>query len=413
MPTIRPFRPWLPRPDLAHELTCPPYDVVNSAEARDYVAQHPSSFMRVERPETQLEATAESHDPRAYAAAHRLFEEMKQQGLYQQESRPCYYLYTQKMGAHQQRGLVCCVPGSDYFEGRIKRHELTRPDKEQDRINHLLAVRANTGPVFLTYRSGGEIEALYDRIVQKAPDISFEAEGVAHIVHRIDDPELLAMITAQIDAIPYSYIADGHHRSAAGALTAKRLGEENPNHTGDEEYAWYVAIMFPHDQLQVLGYHRWVKDLHGLTSEQLFAELAKVGTVSPLASAEAPQQNREVTFHLDGKWYKLRFDEQHWKNAGPVDRLDVSLLQKLVLAPLLGIGDPRTDQRIDFIGGIRGLPELERRVAEVPGSIAFALHPVSTIELMDIADDDSIMPPKSTWFEPKLRSGLFLHSIDE
>ena len=412
MPNIRPFRPWLPRPDLAGELTCPPYDVIDSAEARVYVSQHPESFMRVERPETQLEAGASSHDPRAYAAAGTLFEEMKKEGLYEQDDESCYYLYTQKMGAHQQRGLVCCVPGRDYFEGRIKKHELTRPDKEQDRINHLLAVRANTGPVFLTYRSRGEIEMLYDRIVKAAPYLSFEAEGVEHIVHRIADPKLVAQITAEIDAVPYSYIADGHHRSAAGALTAKKLGDANPDHTGEEEYAWFVAIMFPHDQLQVLGYHRWVCDLNGLTPEAFLEEVRKLGELDRLTSAESPEKSREVTFRLGSDWYRLRFAEKFWRDAGPVERLDVSLLQELVLAPLLGIGDPRTDERIEFVGGIRGLPELERRVALAPGSIAFALHPVSTLELMDIADVDSIMPPKSTWFEPKLRSGLFLHAID-
>ena len=413
MPSIRPFRPWIPEPARAGEISCPPYDVISSAEARVYVAEHPESFMRVERAETQLPEGTSPTDPRVYEAAKRLFAEMKAKGDYVREERPAYYLYTQRMGDHLQRGLVACVPAEDYFAGRIKKHELTRKDKEQDRINHLVATRVNTGPAFLTYRSSGEIEELYDKISAQKPLVSFVADGVEHVAHRIDDPETVALITERIGKIPCSYIADGHHRSAAGALTARRCAEENPNHTGNEEYAWFVAILFPHDQLQVLGYHRWVRDLNGRTPEEFLAALRSVGDVAELPGAQAPASCRQVTMRLGQKWYGIRFNESLWKDAGPVDRLDVSLLQKNVLGPMLGIEDPRTDRRVDFIGGIRGLPELEKRVAEVPGSVAFAMHPVSTVELMDIADAGEIMPPKSTWFEPKLRSGLFLHDIDD
>ena len=413
MPSIRPFRPLFPRFEDAGKISCPPYDVISSAEARVYVAEHPESFMRVERPETQLEEGASPYDPRAYEAAAKLFAKMRAEGVYRQEEKACYYLYTQTVGSHRQRGLVACVPATDYFAGKIKKHELTRKDKEEDRINHLLATRVNTGPAFLTYRSSGEIEALYSKIVERDPILSFVDEGVEHVVHRVDDDATIAEITAKIGAIPCSYIADGHHRSAAGALTAKRCAEANPNHTGNEEYAWFVAVLFPHDQLNVLGYHRWVRDLNGRTPEEFLSALGSVGVVTELTGAKEPAACREVTFRLGQKWYGLRFSDNLWKDAGPVDRLDVSLLQKNVLGPMLGIGDPRTDKRIDFVGGIRGLPELEKRVAEVPGSIAFAMHPVSTEELMDIADAGEIMPPKSTWFEPKLRSGLFLHCIDE
>ena len=415
MPSIRPFRPWIPEPARAGEISCPPYDVISSAEARVYVAEHPESFMRVERAETQLPEGTSPTDPRVYEAAKRLFAEMKAKGDYVREERPAYYLYTQRMGDHLQRGLVACVPAEDYFAGRIKKHELTRKDKEEDRMKHVRITNANVEPVFFAYPAVARIDEIVASVTAQKPVYDFIAkeDGFGHRFWVIDDRKLIdELVELFATKVPAMYIADGHHRSAAAALVGQEKKEHNPNHTGKEEYNYFMTVIFPDNQLNIIDYNRVVKDLNGLSKEQFLAAVGETYTVEDMGTEiYKPSKLHEFSMYLDGHWYKMNAKPGTFNDSDPIGVLDVTILSNLVLDKILGIKDLRTDKRIDFVGGIRGLGELKRRVDNGEMKVAFALYPVSMQQIIDIADTGNIMPPKTTWFEPKLRSGLVIHEL--
>ena len=409
--SIHPFRALRPKPELATEISSLPYDVMNCEEAAKMAKGKPYSYLRVTRSEIEL-PDADPHSKEVYEHAKLNLKKMEREGVIFQEETPCFYVYRQTMDGREQYGLVACVKADDYFKGSIKKHELTRADKEEDRLNHILATGAQTGPVFLTYRDKGQF-ALIKPTLQKTPIYDFTAEdGIGHTVWIIDDEAAIERLRVSFASLPCTYIADGHHRSAAGARAAKARAEANPEHKGNEEYSRFLAILFPSSQLRILDYNRLVKDLNNRSPEEFLNELSEICNVEKLPGLAAPQEPKQFSLYIKGEWYKCQFQEKHYNKKDPVDNLDVSLLQELVLEPLLGIDDPRTSQRIDFVGGIRGLGELQARVDSGECVAAFAMYPTSLDELMDIADANGIMPPKSTWFEPKLRDGLLVHLLD-
>jgi uncharacterized protein (DUF1015 family) len=337
---------------------------------------------------------------------------MEREGAVFLEKEPCFYVYRQTMEGREQYGLVACVKADDYFKGSIKKHELTRAEKEEDRLKHIMETGAQTGPVFLTYRDKGQF-ALLKPVLHTTPIYDFVAEdGIGHTVWIIDDETAIERLRISFASLPCVYIADGHHRSAAGARAAEKRAKMNKEHKGSEEYNRFLAILFPSSQLRILDYNRLAKDLNGKTPEDFLNALSKSCEVEKLPGLAAPQKAKQFSLYLDGSWYSCRFNEKYSHRINPVDNLDVSLLQNLVLQPLLEIDDPRTSERIDFVGGIRGLGELQARVDSGECAAAFAMFPTSLDELMDIADAGEIMPPKSTWFEPKLRDGLLVHLLD-
>lgn len=411
---IYPFKALRPvNPDEAKNISALPYDVMNRAEAKEMAKGLPHSYLRVTRAELELDDSVDAYDPKVYAHARENLDKMIADGVIAYDKKDCLYVYRQTMNGREQYGLVCCVPAADYFNGIIKKHELTRADKEEDRLRHVLDTNANTGPVFLTYRDQGQFD-VFGAVTKRKPVYDFvsDGDGFGHTVWVIDDDAEIAAIRKAFEAVPVSYIADGHHRSAAGARAASYRAEQNPKNTGEEEYNRYLAILFPSTQLKILDYNRVLKDLNGRTPEQLMAEMGKVFDIAPLAGMESPAKQNQVNFYMGGKWYACTFKAQFLKNLGPVDSLDVALLQKLILKPLFDIDDPRTSKRIDFVGGIRGLGELVKRVDSGECACAFAMYPTTLDQLMNIADAGEIMPPKSTWFEPKLRDGLLVHSLD-
>jgi uncharacterized protein (DUF1015 family) len=413
MAAIFPFKAIRPVPAKAQQVASVPYDVVNRQEAKELAGDNALSFLHVVRSEIDFPETVNAYDPQVYAKAAQNLQSLQDQGALFQEQAPCLYLYKQKMGTHEQFGLVCCVQAQDYFDGLIKKHELTREEKEKDRTTHVLELKANTGPVFLTYRDQGQYEAMAQQVFKNDPVYDFVApDGIGHTLWVINDPELIEQVVKSYESVPCTYIADGHHRSAAGAMAAKTLAQKNPNHTGNEEYNRFLAILFPHDQLKIFDYNRAVHDLDGLSAEEFLYKLSQVCTVEQLPEQRKPSALHEVCMYMDHNWYALQFKQKLYESANVVDALDVALLQKHVLEPMLGIDNPRTSSRIDFVGGIRGLGELERLVNAGTHAVAFAMYPTSLEELMAIADANEIMPPKSTWFEPKLRSGLIVHSLD-
>jgi uncharacterized protein (DUF1015 family) len=413
MADIFAFRAVRPAEDQAEKVASVPYDVVNRAEAKELAGDNKASFLRVVRPEIDFDDSVSPYADEVYAKASENLQNMIQSGVLFQEKDEALYVYKQKMGEHEQYGLVACVPAQDYFDDKIKKHELTRKDKEEDRTRHVLELNANTGPVFLTYKDEGQYDVFSKAIAGKSPVYDFTApDGIGHTVWVIEDAAEIAGIRESFVSVPCSYIADGHHRSAAGAIAARTKGEQNPNHQGDEEYTRYLAILFPHDQLKILDYNRAVKSLNGLSKDEFMAKVAEVAEVREIADLEAPAKTHEISMYIDGQWYGLTIKEELYANANVVEALDVDLLQKNVLAPVLGIDDPRTHTGIDFVGGIRGLQELKKLVDQGTHAVAFAMFPTSIQELMDIADAGEIMPPKSTWFEPKLRSGLMVHLLD-
>lgn len=411
---IYPFKALRPvNPAEAETISALPYDVMNRAEAKAMAEGLPHSYLRVTRAELELDDSVDAYDPKVYAHARENLDKMIADGVIAHDKKDCLYVYRQTMNGREQYGLVCCVPAADYFNGIIKKHELTRADKEEDRLRHVLATNANTGPVFLTYRDNGQFD-IFGAVTKRKPVYDFvsKGDGFGHTVWIIDNDEEIAAIRKSFEAIPVSYIADGHHRSAAGARAASYRAEQNPDNKGDEEYNRYLAILFPSTQLKILDYNRVLKDLNGRTPEQLMAEMEKVFDIAPLAEMQSPAKQNQVNFYMGGKWYACSFKAEYLKNLGPVDSLDVALLQKLILKPLFDIDDPRTSKRIDFVGGIRGLGELVKRVDSGECACAFAMYPTTLDQLMNIADAGEIMPPKSTWFEPKLRDGLLVHTLD-
>ncbi|MFN2309172.1 MAG: DUF1015 domain-containing protein [Gammaproteobacteria bacterium] len=413
MPTlIRPFAGLRPATGRAADVAAPPYDVLNSAEARVRAAGRPWSFLHISKPEIDLPPDTHAYDPAVYAKAAENLARMRDQGLLVQDDRPCYYVYQLQMGAHLQTGLVAAASVADYDSNRIRKHEFTRPDKEDDRVRQIEALNAQTGPVLLAYRADPALDALLAQATAGTPEVDIVADdGIAHRLWVIRDAAAVAEITRRFDAMPALYIADGHHRSASASRIAAARRAANPAHTGEEAYNYFLCVMFPHTQMRILDYNRVVKDLNGQRGADLLAAIAGAFTVEASAEPVRPGQRGEFGLYLDGAWYRLRIRPERVP-TDPVARLDVSLLQDHLLAPLLGIGDPRRDARVDFVGGIRGLSGLEKRVDSGEMQVAFALYPTPMQDLMAVADAGQVMPPKSTWFEPKLADGLVSHLLD-
>lgn len=402
---IKPFAALRPTTAKVSAVASVPYDVVDRREAAELAAGNPDSLLHVSRPEIDLPDEVDVHDDRVYAQGLSAFKTL-QRGTLIREPAECYYLYRQIMGAHCQIGIVLCCNIEDYENNLIRRHEKTRKDKEDDRTRHTLTLRANTGPVFLTYRDIGAINHMVDSAITSAPVYDFTAaDGIKHTVWRVS--RNLDNWTALLENIPITYIADGHHRAAAAFRAGSQCRNENPKHTGDEEYNWFLAVLFPASHLRVLPYNRCVLDLNGLSTGEFIGKVSEVFEVTP-AMRPMPSGPGRVKMYIDRRWYRLSWNEV---SDDPVDRLDVSVLQQRLLAPILDIQDPRTSQRIEFVGGIRGEDELVHRVDSGVAAVAFSMFPVTVGQVMDIADAGEIMPPKSTWFEPKLRSGLLIHTF--
>ncbi len=412
MPLVRPFPGLRPLPDKAAEVAAPPYDVLDSNEARERAAGKPWSFLHISKPEIDLPAGTDPYDAAVYAKGKENFDRMQKEGVLKQDSSPCYYLYRLIMGAHQQTGLVAAASVADYDAGRIRKHEFTRPDKEDDRVRQVDTLSAQTGPVFLTYKHNAAIDALVAEVTAAAPEIDIVADtGVRHSLWVVRDPAQINLMTRTFDAMDCLYIADGHHRSAAASRVAAARKAANPRHAGDEAYNYFLSVIFPDNQMQILDYNRLLKDLHGNSPEQFLAKLGNAFTVEKVAGQCKPGKTGEFGMYLGGQWYGLAIKPELIPHEDPVKRLDVSLLQDNLIGPILGIDDPRRSKRIDFVGGIRGLSELERRVDSGEMAVAFAFYPTSMAELMAVADAGEVMPPKSTWFEPKLADGLVSHMI--
>ncbi len=404
MATLRPFAALRPRPDLAAKICELPYDVMSSEEARVMAQGNPLSFLHVSKPEIDLPPGTDLYSPPVYAKGAENFAALIAQGALQQDDQPCFYLYRQVMGPHTQTGLVAAASCQEYLDGIIKKHELTRPDKEDDRVRHIEALDSQTGPVFLTYRADAAMDAFVAVRCAAAPAVDLTApDGVRHTAWVVSDAEGIATIAAAFDKIPFLYIADGHHRSAAA-------GRVFQSRHGAGQSARFLTVVFPHDQMQILPYNRVLKDLHGLTPEAMLAKLGTVFDIRPGGPAK-PARKHELALYLGGAWRTLTFRPEYSATDDPIERLDVTLLQKHVLAPVFGIDDPRTSKRINFVGGIRGTAELEKLVDSGEHACAFSMFPTSIEDLMSIADAGGIMPPKSTWFEPKLRDAMFCHLI--
>jgi uncharacterized protein (DUF1015 family) len=411
MAIIKPFRALRPARELASRIASLPYDVMNTEEAREMAAGNPYSFLHVSRAEIDLPVGTDVHSPVVYQRAAENFRAFIAAGTLKQDDRPCLYIYAQTMNGRQQIGLVACSSVEDYFNDVIKKHEFTRPEKEQDRILHMEAVRAHVGPIFLTYAPNATVKAVIARAIAGAPVNDFLAgDNIRHTLWIVDEAKDIETICAAFrDEVPCTYIADGHHRAASAARVGRKLQALNPSHTGQEEYNFFLSVLFPADELAIMDYNRVVRDLNGLSKDELLKKISEKFIVSPIDSANAkPAQLHDFGMYLDGTWYRLAARPNSYTD-GPIGILDVTILQDNVLSPLLGIADPRTDTRIDFVGGIRGMSPLEKRVDSGEMAVAFALFPVSLRQLMDIADSGNVMPPKSTWFEPKLRDGLVSH----
>jgi uncharacterized protein (DUF1015 family) len=404
MATIKPFAALRPRPELASKICELPYDVMSSAEAREIAAGNPLSFLQVSKPEIDLPVGTDVHAPEVYARGKEKFDRLIAQGALRQDRQAAFYLYRQVMGQHSQTGLVAIASCEDYLKNIVRKHELTRPDKEDDRVRHIETLNAQTGPVFLTFRSNPRLQTLWQKRTGATPDIDFTAQdGVRHTSWVIDDSETIRFIETEFDRIPCLYIADGHHRSAA----ATRVYQGRKGAGGS---AFFLSVIFPHDQMQILPYNRVLMSLDGHSPAELIEKLDAVFVVKPDAAAR-PTKKHELAFFVDGRWYALHFRPQFAATSDPIEKLDVTLLQKYVLGPIFGIDDPRTSQRINFVGGIRGAAELENLVNRGDYACAFSMFPTSIDDLMAIADAGGIMPPKSTWFEPKLRDAMFSHMI--
>ncbi len=414
MVKIKPFKGIRPPKELAKEVASRPYDVLNSEEAK--VEAGEKSLLHIIKPEIDFTPIIDEHSQQAYDKAVENFKKWKANGWLKQDPEEHYYIYAQTMDGRTQYGLVACCHFEDYVSGKIKKHELTRTEKEQDRMIHVRIQNANIEPVFFAYPAVAEIDQIVKDIVSKqAPEYDFVAEdGFGHTFWVINSPETNKRITELFAAIPALYVADGHHRTAAAALVGQEKKGQNPKHTGNEEYNYFLAVIFPDQQLKIIDYNRVVKDLNGLSSADLLKKLEEAFVVEKKGSdIYTPNQLHNFSMYLDGTWYSLTAKAGTYNDADPIGVLDVTILSNLVLDKILDIKDLRTSKRIDFVGGIRGLGELKRRVDSGEMKVAFALYPVSMKQLIDIADTGNIMPPKTTWFEPKLRSGLVIHSLED
>ena len=413
MATIKPFKGIRPPKELVKQISSRPYDVLNSDEARAEAAGNEMSLYHIIKPEIDFPVGTDEHDPAVYEKAAENFAKFKQKGWLKQDAKEQYYVYAQTMNGKTQYGLVVCAYVDDYMTGKIKKHELTRRDKEEDRMKHVRVNDANIEPVFFAYPHRDDIDAIVAKVCQTPAEYDFVApDGFGHHFWVIKDKETIDKITSIFAQIPSMYIADGHHRSAAAALVGDEKRRQNPNHKGDEEYNYFLAVCFPDNQLNIIDYNRVVKDLNGLSDEQFLKSLEENFTVEDKGTAiYKPCKLHNFSLYLGGHWYSLTAKPGTYDDSDPIGVLDVTISSNLILDKILGIKDLRSDKRIDFVGGIRGLGELKRRVDSGEMKMALALYPVSMKQIIDIADSGNIMPPKTTWFEPKLRSGLVIHKL--
>ena len=415
MAKVRPFKGVRPPVKFVTEVASRPYDVLNSEEARIEAEGNEKSLYHIIRPEIDFAPGTDEHAPEVYAKAVENFKKFQDKGWLVQDEKPCYYVYAQTMDGRTQYGFVVAASVEDYMSGRIKKHELTRRDKEEDRMKHVRINRANIEPVFFTFPDNAELEAVLKEVTAKEPVYDFvAADGFGHHFWVVDDDETISRITALFSGIPNMYIADGHHRSAAAALVGKEMADANPNHTGNEEYNYFLAVCFPASHLHVIDYNRLVRDLNGLSESEFMARLADNFVIENKGTdVYKPQHLHNFSLYLNGEWYSLTAKQGTYDDDDPIGSLDVTISSDLILRDVLGITDLRSDKRIDFVGGIRGLEELKRRVDSGEMKLALALYPVTMGQIIKIADTGNIMPPKTTWFEPKLRSGLVIHKLDD
>ena len=412
MSVIRPFKAIRPKKEFASQVAALPYDVMNSSEAKEMTAGKPYSFLHVDKAEIDLPEGTYLYDEKVYLKAAENLAKLSSEGICIQDDEPKLYIYRQIMNGRAQTGIVGCASIDDYMNNIIKKHELTRADKEADRINHVDYCDANTGPIFLTYRGNDAIDAVVAKYTATEPEYDFTSDdGIVNTVWVVTANEDIETLVKEFENVPDLYIADGHHRAASAVRVGMKRREANPAYNGTEEFNFFLAVYFRSDDLAIMDYNRLIADKNSLTTEQIFEKIEKNFTVEKQGKdAYKPADKHTFGMYIDGEWYSLKAKEGTFDETDPVDRLDVSILQKNVITPVFGIEDPRTDKRIDFVGGIRGLAELERRCKE-DMQIAFSMYPTTLDDLMDIADANKIMPPKSTWFEPKLLSGLFVHKL--
>ena len=413
MAILKPFRGIRPKKEFIQKIASKPYDVLNEKEAREESKGNPFSFYHVIKPEIDFPDDFDHYAPEVYRKGFENFLSMQKEGIFFEDPEDYYYIYAQTMNGRTQFGIVGCASIDDYFNDVIKKHELTRPDKEEDRKNHIRYSNLNYEPVFFAYPASNEMDAVVETITSGKPEYDFTTDdGIGHTFWVSRDKGTNDQITNLFKKMQATYVADGHHRTAAAALVGKELRAKNSSHKGTEEYNYFLAVHFPDNQLAIMDYNRVVKDLNGLTSEEFYAKLKENFTIEPKGKhSYKPESIHEFGMYLDGQWYCLKAKAGTYDDQDPIGVLDVTILSKKILEPILNIKDLRTDKRIEFVGGLRGLKELERRVDSGEMKVAFALYPVSMKQLVDIADNGKIMPPKTTWFEPKLRSGLILHSL--
>jgi len=413
MSLIRPFAGLRPAPSRAAEVAAPPYDVLSSDEARARASGKPWSFLHISKPEIDLPAGTDPYAAEVYAKAAENLGMMLAEGVLVRDASPCYYVYRLVMGSHSQTGMVAAASVRDYNTNRIRKHEYTRPDKEDDRVRQIEALNAQTGPVLLAYPSAPAVDELLARVSAGTPDADLTADdGIRHSVWVIRDAATIASLTTAFDAMHALYIADGHHRSAAASRVAAARQSANPSHSGDESYNYFLSVIFPHHQMKIMDYNRVMIDLNGMDAAKFLKRVSENFSVQPGKAQVKPSRSGEFGMYLPGQWYRLQIRPGLIPANDPVARLDVSLLQDHLVAPVLGINDPRRDKRIDFVGGIRGLGELEKRVDKDGMAVAFSLFATTMDALMAVADANEVMPPKSTWFEPKLADGLVSHVLD-
>ena len=414
MAKVKPFRGIRPPRELVTEVASRPYDVLNSEEARQECEGNPKSLYHIIKPEIDFAPGTDEHDPKVYDRAVENFKTFQKNGWLVQDDREHYYIYAQTMNGRTQYGIVIAANVEDYLSGVIKKHELTRRDKEEDRMKHVRIQNANIEPVFFAFPDNAALQEIIDRVTAEQPEYNFVApDGFGHTFWVINDQQLINRVTTEFAKIPYLYIADGHHRTAAAALVGAEKARNNPNHRGDEEYNYFLAVAFPASHLKIIDYNRVVRDLNGLTPEQFLARLNDAFLVEDKGTEiYHPARLHNFSLYLEGRWYSLTAREGKYNDNDPIGVLDVTISSDHILRDILGITDLRSDKRIDFVGGIRGLEELKRRVDSGEMAVALALYPVSMDQLINIADTGNIMPPKTTWFEPKLRSGLVIHSLD-
>jgi len=412
---IKPFKGFRPITERVVQVASRPYDVLSSEEAKEEASGNPYSFLNVVKPEITLPSDLDHYDSKVYETARDNFKELINNGTFFQDQKDCLYIYELEMDGRSQTGIVACAAVEDYMAGKIKKHELTRPDKEIDRKNHVRVSMMNAEPVFFAYKNVNRLDELANGIKDSPPTYSFAADdGIIHRFWVVDNEDTIHDIVDEFVQMPSTYVADGHHRTAAAALVGHDLQAENPNHTGEEEYNYFLAVHFPDNQLEILDYNRVVTDLNGNSVASFIDSLNTSFEVEEIGNNEyRPSKLHEFGMYLDGKWYSLQAKPATYDDNDPIKTLDVTVLSESVLKPILDIHDLRTDKRIEFVGGMRGLKELSKRVDSGAMKVAFALYPVSMEQLIDIADNDMIMPPKVTWFEPKLRSGLVVHGLKE